>query len=108
MKNALKPPKTLSLPAKRLWKQLQAEYAIVDAAGVDLLNDLAQFYDRREEARAIIRAEGATVKDRFGQVQAHPATRIERDSSAAMGRILKLLNFDLEPQHDRPGRPPGS
>lgn len=103
-----KPPKNLTLPAKRLWRALQGEYQIEDAAGLDLLGDYARFYDRREQARETIRLEGATVKDRFGQIQAHPCTRIERDSSAAMGRILRQLNLDLQPLNSKPGRPPGS
>jgi hypothetical protein len=89
-----------------LWVDLQMEYGIRDAAGLELLNDLAAFYDRRAQARELIRIEGPTLKDRFGQAQVHPATRIERDSSVAMGRILKALNLDLEPLK-KVGRPPG-
>lgn len=101
-----KPSKNLSKPAKKLWQELQTEYEIVDAAGLDLLGDLCTFFDRRAQARETIREEGATIKDRFGQTVAHPATRIERDSSASMGRILKQLNFDLEPIKNI-GRPKG-
>jgi P27 family predicted phage terminase small subunit len=102
-----KPPKNASPDAKRLWQSLQAEYGISDAVGLDLLNDYANFYDRREQARETIRLEGATIKDRFGQTIAHPATRTERDSSASMMKCLRALNLDLEPLHDKPGRPGG-
>ena len=108
MKNLTpKPPKQLSREAKRLWRSLQAEYSIEDAAGLDLLSDYCAFFDRRAEARAILREQGITVTDRFGVVQNHPCCRTERDASAAMGRILKSLNLDIEPLHDKPGRPAG-
>jgi P27 family predicted phage terminase small subunit len=107
MKNIPKPPKNQSKKARILWRELQTEYAIQDAGGLDLLGDYCQFYDRREQARELIRRDGATVLDRFQQVQTHPACRIERDSSAAMIKILRQLNLDVEPLHDRPGRPGG-
>jgi len=107
MKNVIKPPKNLSKRAKTLWRELQAEYRIEDAAGLDLLADYCVFFDRREQARALIRRDGATVFDRFRQVQTHPACRIERDSSAAMIKILRQLNLDLAPIRPGPGRPPG-
>jgi P27 family predicted phage terminase small subunit len=101
-----KPPKNLSKKSKKLWKELQGEYQITDAAGLDLLTDYCEFYDRRQRAREIIQDDGITVLDRFKQVQAHPACRVERDSSAAMTRILKQLNLDIEPLKTV-GRPPG-
>jgi phage terminase small subunit len=107
MKISPKPQKGLSREAKKLWNLLQSEYGIVDGAGLDLLNDYAQFYDRREQARVTIKADGATIKNRFGQTIAHPSTRLERDSSAAMLKCLRALNLDLEPLHNRPGRPGG-
>ncbi len=103
-----RPSKDLSTPAKRLWRDLQAEYSILDAAGLDMLTDYCRFYDRREQARETIRLEGATLRDRFGQAVAHPAVRIERDSSAIMCRLIKALSLDLEPLRDGPGRPEGS
>ncbi len=107
MKNLPKPPSDLSKEAKKFWKSLQKEYGITDTAGIHLLTDAARFFDRREEARQILKKDGCTIQDRFGQTIAHPATRIERDSSAAMLRCLKALNLDLEPLHSKAGRPPG-
>ncbi|MBZ5500493.1 MAG: P27 family phage terminase small subunit [Acidobacteriia bacterium] len=108
MKNAVKPPKNQSKKARILWRELQAEYQIEDAAGLDLLADYCQFFDRREQARVLIRQNGPTVLDRFQQIQVNPACRVERDSSAAMIKILRQLNLDVEPTRDRPGRPPGT
>ena len=101
-----KPPKDLSGAPKKLWVDLQNEYAITDSAGLTLLADACRFFMRLEQARAILRREGLTVKDRFGQIIAHPLTRLERDSSAAMIRALKSLNLDIEPLKTL-GRPPG-
>jgi hypothetical protein len=64
-------------------------------------------FDRMREAQAMLRKDGITLTDRFGQVKQHPATLVERDSKALMVRQLKALNLDLEPVHDRPGRPGG-
>ena len=107
MKKCPKPPKNLSKRSKILWRELQAEYEIEDAAGLDLLADYCTFFDRREQAREIIRRDGPTVLDRFRQIQAHPACRVERDSSAAMIKILRALNLDVMPLNSQPGRPPG-
>ena len=108
MKNLTpKPPTDLSKDAKKFWLGLRDEYDIRDCAGIDLLTDAARFYDRREQAREAIRKDGPTLLDRFSQVVAHPAVRIERDASASLQRCLKALNLDLEPVKARPGRPGG-
>ena len=51
-------------------------------------------------------ADGITITDRFDQVKPHPATVIERDSKLTLLRHVKALGLDLEPLHDKPGRPP--
>ena len=48
------------------------------------------------------------MRDRYGQLKAHPAVNIERDARAAMLAALKAMNLDVEPLRDRPGRPGGS
>ncbi len=111
MKNSKKlpkPPRDLSLPAKKRWKALQGEYVIVDPAGLALLDECCRQVQRASEARERIQAEGGVIQDRFGQKKEHPACATERGAIAAMLSCLKALNLDLEPLHDRPGRPAGS
>jgi hypothetical protein len=86
---------------------LVTEYAIADAAGLQILATSLEAFDRLRAAQRAIKRDGQTMKDRFGQVRAHPLLSVERDARAAWLAGLKALNLDLEPLHDRVGRPPG-
>jgi P27 family predicted phage terminase small subunit len=99
-------PKHLSAEAKRLWRDLVEEYGVSDSAGLAILAAGLEAHDRMRQAQATLACDGATVKDRFGQTQVHPAVRIERDSRSAWLAALKSMNFDLQPLGDV-GRPPG-
>jgi P27 family predicted phage terminase small subunit len=103
-----KPPSNLSAEAGKKWKALVEEYDIADAAGLQILTAGMEAFDRMRGAQRRIKAEGQTFKDRFGQLRAHPLLPVERDARAAMLAALKALNLDLEPLHDKPGRPGGS
>jgi len=102
-----KPPSNLSKPGKKLWKSLQAEYDIIDVAGLNYLTTGCRHFDRMEQARIAIAAEGPVIVDRFDQKKPHPSVLIERDSSASMLKCFRALNFDIEPLRDKPGRPAG-
>jgi len=102
-----KPPKGLSAEAKRTWSELQEEYGIDDPAGIQLLNIFAHAMDRAKDCKTAIDKEGLQIADRFGQLKAHPLTTTERDARAQMMTALKALNIDVEPLHNKPGRPPG-
>ena len=102
------PPKTLSGPARGWWRKLVEEYDINEPAGLLLLETALSAVDRWREAQKLIKAEGMTIVDRFGQQKAHPATVVERDSRAGMLAALRALNLDIEPLRDQPGRPGGS
>ena len=56
----------------------------------------------------MIKREGQSTRDRFGQPKAHPLLTVERDSRSGMLAALKAMNLDMEPLNDRPGRPGGS
>ena len=99
-------PKHLSAEGKRLWRDLVQEYGVTDSAGLAILAAGLEAHDRMREAQATLARDGATVKDRFGQVQVHVAVRIERDSRSAWLAALKSMNFDLEPLGNV-GRPTG-
>ena len=102
-----KPPAGLSKATAKWWQALRDEYDIDEPAGLSLLESAARAWDRAQQARAVIDAEGLSVKDRFGQIKAHPLCTVERDSLATFRAALRDLNLDLEPLRDRPGRPPG-
>jgi phage terminase small subunit len=102
-----KPPKNMSLSAKKAWKALAFEYGIRDAIGIQILTEYCQALQRAEESREKIRIEGSVIEDRFKQRKEHPACVTERGAVSTMLACLKALNLDIEPLHDHPGRPLG-
>jgi len=61
--------------------------------------------DRCAEAREVLASEGPYVRDRFGQVRAHPAVAVERDSRLAALRAFRELSLDrTAPDDVRPPR----
>ena len=70
-----------------------------------LLTLAAEAWDRGEEAREAIATDGAYVHDRFGQLKAHPAVAVERDSRIGFARLLRELALDVAaPGESRPPR----
>lgn len=100
-------PEGLAASTAKWWQQVREEYALDDPAGLYLLETAARSWDRAQQARRAIEADGLRIKDRFGQWKAHPLCTVERDALATFRAALRDLNFDLEPLRDRPGRPPG-
>ncbi len=84
-----------------------SEYGIKDDAGLLLLQTALEAFDRMKSAQAAIKKDGASVRDRWNQVKAHPLLPVERDSRAGMLAALRALNLDVEPLRDGPGRPGG-
>lgn len=103
-----KPPKGLSREAGRWWRRLTTEYEIGDDAGRLILATALEAFDRMRQAQAVLATDGLLIKDRFGQIKAHPLCVVERDSRAQMMAALKALNLDIEPLRDGRGRPPGA
>jgi hypothetical protein len=54
-------------------------------------------WDRCLEAREQLAKDGTYMKDRFGQLRAHPAVAVERDSRLAFARLVRELDLDGEP-----------
>lgn len=100
-----KPPKALSPAAKRLWRDLMAEYALSDVAAKAILTAGLEAFDRMSAAKTLLDADGPVIEDRWKQKKMHPAACIEKDSRAAWMAALKALNLDIEPLRDGPGRP---
>jgi P27 family predicted phage terminase small subunit len=107
MTTAKSPPKELSAQSKTLWKRLASDFSIDDDAGLLLLQTAMEARDRMRLAQEAIQRDGMTVLDRFGQRKPHPLLPAERDARAQMLAALRALNLDVEPLHDRPGRPAG-
>ena len=84
------------------------EFDLGDEHAQFLLGEAMAAYDRVIEARALIAKHGAVVVGPSGALKTNPATIVERDSCARMAAFLKQLNINVEPLHDRVGRPNGS
>jgi len=93
--------------ARKIVKRLASEYQIDDPAGEHLLVTFADACSLELDCMDRIALDGLMVEDRFGQKKAHPLISSARDARAQKLAALKALNIDLEPLHDKPGRPPG-
>jgi phage terminase small subunit len=84
-------PPHLSETAREWWNKITAGWDL-DDAGLLILQAALESFDRAEQARSIIAADGL-----FLDGKPHPAARIERDARAAMLTALKQLHLDVEP-----------
>jgi P27 family predicted phage terminase small subunit len=95
-------PKHLRKETRVWFDSVIAEYEL-DASGVKLLTKCCEAFDRSEQAREILLAEGLTFLDSKGSPRAHPANAIERDSRIAFVRLLRDLDIsDSTPGDGRP------
>ena len=89
-------------PATREWFDMVCHEWELDAHHVRLLILACQAWERTQEAKAVIDAEGLTVPV-AGGVKTHPAVAIERDSRLAFARLVRELNLDADgPDESRP------
>jgi phage terminase small subunit len=100
-------PRGYSAEARRLFTDVTTEWEL-DAPALAMLDSACRALMRVRQAQRLLTRDGLVVKDRFKQQKPHPAATIERDAKMTLLRNLKALNLDLEPLHDRPGRPPDS
>ena len=103
----LDPPGDLSPESAAWFVKIVREYGIADESGVLILSEAMRAYDHATEARSILKTEGLTVTDRYGQHRPHPAAGIARDMQKNFLACMKALNLDCEPVRPGPGRPPG-
>jgi P27 family predicted phage terminase small subunit len=98
-------PENLTAEAAAWWDRIVSGWDL-DDPGLLILQSVCETFDRMRQAQQQIKEEGATIRDRFGQLKQHPAVLTELHNRAAMLRNLKLLGLDLEPIGPV-GRPPG-
>ena len=100
------PPSTLSPAAQSWWKATTDEYEL-EPHHVRLLSEAAFAWDRAQQARALVEAEGIVVRDRFNQAKPHPGVAIERDARTLYARLCRELDLDSVAEPDaRPTRLP--
>ena len=98
-------PRGLSERSKRIWKDVLEEWAL-DKSLLVLLRVALEALDRREEARKVIKKDGIVVVSPSGMQRAHPALKIERESTSAFLSKRRAIGFNLDPPQEQ-GRPTG-
>jgi P27 family predicted phage terminase small subunit len=96
MKDRSKPPAHLKAATKRWWRSVVEEYAL-EPHHVRLLTLAAEAWDRCEQAREALSADGLTFRDDRGNIRPHPLIAMEKDSRTAFARLIRELDLDVEP-----------
>jgi phage terminase small subunit len=104
----MKPPPHLGKDGKQIWTELVSEFGITDAGGLALVVIIGECRDRLSEAQALIKRHGAVIATTTGVLRSNPALKVEVDARNGMLAALRMLNLDIEPLRDRPGRPAGT
>jgi P27 family predicted phage terminase small subunit len=89
------PPRPLKAAGRDLWDNVQSEYNIADAAGVELLLQCCHASDRIQELSDSIAEDGAVIRTKGG-VRANAAIRDELHARAFVVRTLEKLGLTLE------------
>ena len=103
--NGLKPPRKLGPAGASLWARIQAEFAITDVGGIELLCLACQALDRAENLAEAIARDGEVIHTRAGVPKTHPAVRDELQCRAFAAKMLQKLGVTDEPLKSI-GRPP--
>ncbi len=96
-------PTDLGPAGKRFFRTVTRDFEL-EGHALRLLEEACRSLDRAEEARAAVEADGAYLKDRFGQVKAHPGIAVERDHRGLFARLVRELGLPLDGAPDT--RPP--
>ena len=104
--NPDRPPKNLSREAKKIWREINAEFEL-DYQAMVILKTALEAYSRLQAAREQIDAEGLTCLSLGGFLKPHPCLKIEKEARSGMLQAWRMLNLDLEPPGPN-GQPAGS
>jgi hypothetical protein len=83
------------------YRSVVNNYAL-EAHHLKLLVLACQAFDRAEEARVILDAQGLTYTDRLNCPRSRPEVAIERDNRLAYAKLVRELGLDLAPEEARP------
>jgi P27 family predicted phage terminase small subunit len=94
-------PKHLRPKTRKWWRGIAREYQL-ESHHLKLLTLLAESWDRIQQAREQVEVDGAYIKNRFGDMKAHPALALERQERVVFARLLRELDLDSEPPPEPP------
>ena len=97
-------PVHLSEASAEWWLAVQEDYEL-EPHHNKLLGLACEAFDRCQQAREMIDAEGPVTQTADGTLKTHPAVAVERDNRLAFARLLRELDLDTEPAN-QPSRPP--
>jgi hypothetical protein len=97
-------PKHLRTATRRWIRQIIDDFDL-ESHHFRVLIRTAEAWDRGEQAREQLEAEGLTDVDRYGTPKAHPCVAIERDSRIAFFRGIRELALDVETPASTPRMP---
>jgi hypothetical protein len=103
----VEPPRPLGAHGAALWQAITRDYEFSDPGSVEVLCQSCAALDRAEECAREIAKDGQMLRTKTG-MREHPLLKHELANRAFTVRALSRLGLDLEPLHDRPGRPSGS
>lgn len=89
------PPRGLGQHGLALWTAVQAEYAVEDAGGVELLAQACAALDRAEDCREQIERDGSVIRTKTG-LRDHPLLKHELANRAFITRAIGRLGLDVE------------
>lgn len=90
-------PITLTGERLKLWNDVLARFTL-EPASENILRNACESLERAAQAAEQVCNEGATFRDRFGAVRAHPAVGIEKDFRGLAARQLEKLAARMEGQ----------
>src|SRR5262245_5911252 len=99
------PSRNLGEHGTSLWNRITSEYAISDAAGIELLTQACLACERAERLRQEIDQDGEVIRPRNGMLRQHPALMQELACRTFVVRTLRQLGLDVEPLRPSVGRP---
>jgi P27 family predicted phage terminase small subunit len=92
--------------ATKAWFSAVLRDYLLEPHHVRLLQLAGESWDRCQQARQALASGGITTIDDRGNIRAHPAVQIEKDSRIAFARIIRELDLDVEaPVSSRVGPP---
>ncbi len=98
------PPSHLAPSTREWWKSVITDYEL-EPHHLRLLQLAGEAWDRSQQARQVLNAEGLTYRNRFGDPVLRPEAAVERDSRLAFARLVRELDLDVDPPSER-SRPP--
>jgi phage terminase small subunit len=99
-------PPHLSPSARHRWETTVDRYEL-EEHHLRLLQLCCEAGDRGQAAREQLAKDGLTVPGREGGIRPHPCIGIERDARAAVARLVRELDLDIEPPVSERNGPAG-